>query len=62
MEPIALTIPQACAAASTGRTVLYREISDGRLRAIKRGRRTLILRSDLHRWLESLPEMREAHA
>jgi excisionase family DNA binding protein len=61
MEQLALTIAEACVAASIGRTVLYREISDGRLRAIKRGRRTLILRADLHRWLESLPEMRGAN-
>jgi excisionase family DNA binding protein len=54
-QPMALTIAEACAAGRVGRTALYNAIKSGRLRAIKRGRRTLILPADLSRWLESMP-------
>ena len=47
--PLAYTIAEACAAARAGE-----------LRAVKRGRRTLILRDDLVRWLENLPAIKRA--
>jgi excisionase family DNA binding protein len=58
VTPIAYSISEACAAARIGRTSLYQEIKAGRLRAIKRGRRTLILPADLHRWLETSPAIK----
>jgi excisionase family DNA binding protein len=54
-QPIALTIAEACAAGRVGRTALYDAIKTGELRAIKHGRRTLILPTDLSRWLETMP-------
>jgi excisionase family DNA binding protein len=53
--PIVYNIPEACEVGRIGRTALYEVIRAGKLRAVKRGRRTLILAHDLRAWLESLP-------
>ena len=52
---LAHSISEACSIARTGRTSLYEAIRTGALRAVKRGRRTLILDDDLRRWVQSLP-------
>jgi excisionase family DNA binding protein len=49
------SIAEACSAVRIGRTALYEAINSGKLRAVKRGRRTLILDDDLRRWLQTLP-------
>jgi excisionase family DNA binding protein len=56
-SPLAYSIPEACAAASIGRSALYEEIKSGRLRAVKSGRRTLITAESLRSWVENLPEI-----
>jgi len=43
-----------------GQTFIYQLIKDGKLRAVKVGRRTLILKRDAEAWVKSLPEMRAA--
>lgn len=58
---VAFSIPDACRALGIGRTHLYREIKEGRLRAVKHGRRTLILRRDAEKWADSLEPVRGAN-
>jgi excisionase family DNA binding protein len=55
IAPMALKISEACSASRCGRTTIYEAIKQGELRAVKRGKSTLILEGDLRRWLESLP-------
>jgi excisionase family DNA binding protein len=53
--PLAYSIAEACSVARAGRTALYEAIRSGALRAVKRGRRTIVLADDLRRYLENLP-------
>ena len=52
----AYSVAEFMAFASIGRTKLYQEINEGRLKARKLGAKTVILASDAQAWLEALPE------
>jgi Helix-turn-helix domain len=43
------------------RSYLYEQINGGALRAVKRGRRTIILEQDLATWLSALPAYQPGH-
>lgn len=58
-ERLALTVNEATKSIGLGKTRVYEEIAAGRLRARKAGKRTLILKSDLERFLENLPALGE---
>lgn len=55
--PLAHSVDGAARAANIGRVTIYEEIREGRLKARKVGRRTIILDEDLRAWLAALPAM-----
>ena len=52
----ALRVNEACITLSISRSKLYQELAEGRLRALKCGRRTLIPTTEINAWLRCLPE------
>jgi excisionase family DNA binding protein len=52
---LALSIRECTAETGIGVNALYDAIRTGALKARKLGRKTIILRTDLERWLASLP-------
>jgi excisionase family DNA binding protein len=58
MNASALTLKDFCDAYRVCRETAYQQIRTGRLRALKVGRKTLILRADADSWAASLPELR----
>lgn len=53
-NPEAFTVDRFCAAFGLGRTYVYSQIKTRKLRAVKTGARTLILRRDVEDWISSL--------
>lgn len=58
LDKLAYSIKEVTVLANVSRTILYRDISEGRLRAVKRGNRTLILVTDLQDWIATWTESR----
>jgi excisionase family DNA binding protein len=61
MNALAYTIAEACTITRTGKTALYQAIKTGELRAVKRGRRTLLLPNDLEKWIAKFPTIERLH-
>lgn len=59
LAKLAYSIDEFAGLSGVCRTALYEEIAKGALRAVKRGRRTLILDEDGRTWLASLPPLRD---
>jgi hypothetical protein len=55
-EKPTLSIPEICAAGNFGRTTAFGFIKSGALRAVKIGRRTVVLDEDFKAFLKNLPE------
>jgi excisionase family DNA binding protein len=53
----AFSIDQFCRRYNLGKTFVYELIKDRKLRAVKCGNRTLILRADAEQWALTLPEV-----
>ncbi len=56
MEKRCYTIPEATAEGAGGKSAIYEAIKNGKLRAKKRGKRTVILSDDLDEYLKNLPD------
>jgi excisionase family DNA binding protein len=54
--PIACTIPDAVRVSGISRTSIYGALKEGRLSAVKCGKRTLITYASLSNFLASLPQ------
>jgi excisionase family DNA binding protein len=54
----AFAVREFCARYGICRQTFYDEIKRGRLRALKLGKKTLVLKSDAESWAKSLPELR----
>ena len=55
-DKLAFHIDEATDAGAGSRAQIYQALRDGRLTAKKRGRRTIILRDELSRYLATLPD------
>jgi excisionase family DNA binding protein len=58
----AMTITDFCRRYRIGRTKTYEEIKSQRLRAVKCGKRTLVIQDDAETWLLSLPTVADVRA
>lgn len=57
-DKLVYSIKDVVKLANVSRTMLYKEISEGRLRAVKRGKRTLVIAADLRDWIAKWPRSR----
>ena len=54
-QKLAFTLAEVVTATGMGKTSIYKEIKEGRLPAVKAGRRTLIPVAAVNEWLAALP-------
>ena len=60
MDQLVYSIAESAQTSRIGRTKIYKAINAGDLRAVKCGRRTIILHDDLVRYLQNLPSIKVA--
>jgi excisionase family DNA binding protein len=58
MDQLLYTIAQCCRMAAIGRTKFYELISTGDIPVRKIGKKTLVVASDLHDWIQRLPALK----
>ena len=58
----AFTVDGFCRKYGIGRTAFYEEVTAGRLKAKKRGTRTMIERAEARRWFANLPPLKSRAA
>ena len=61
-DKLALTVHEWCEATGDSRSATYEALRSGKLKAKKRGRRTIILRPDGIEYLSKLPDYQPAKA
>ena len=61
MSPMVYSVTETCELARMSRSIFYEALNAGALTAIKRGARTLVLASELERYLGSLPQLEVKH-
>ena len=54
--PAAFAVREFCLWASISRSTFYKEVKEGRLKPVKLGKKTLVLRVEAQRWLDHLPQ------
>jgi len=54
VEPVALSIEETCKATGLGRSTIYREMNEGRLRSFKAGRRRMFSPEAIREWRNRL--------
>jgi hypothetical protein len=58
----ALTVDEFCGWANIGRSKFYQEVTEGRLKLRKVGRKSVVTVGDARAWLDSLPSGGRADA
>ena len=61
MKPELLTITEFCQTVNLGKTSVYKLINEGKVTAVKLGKKTLFPRSSVDEFIASLPAYREAN-
>jgi hypothetical protein len=54
MEPVVYRVAEFCRVYAISKASFYREIQAGRLRLVKRGKRSLVERHEAERWFTAL--------
>lgn len=60
LQPIAMSVREAAAYLGAGESTIWKAVRERRLRALKMGRSTRILRKDADAFISSLPALGEA--